>query len=473
MKTRIAIFMMAMLLCGTLKVMADSVELNNVTVDHTATTFVVKFVVDGSAVKLKSNEELLVEPYVEFNDSNRLELTPVLFAGRNRRIQAERHASSLDGAVIMSAGTTVPVERVYSFEEWMEQGRLMARVTKRGCCSHRLEELPLIAGTPWDFHTDTRDFIPELIFITPEAESPKIRDLKGSAYIDFRVNRTEIDPTYRSNPRELGVIYATIDSVVKDPDVNLKAISFVGYASPEGPWDNNVRLAKGRTTALCDYVRTLYKFPESALSTASVPEDWEGLRKEIEKSSFPNREKILEVIDDSSLAPDAKDRKLATLFPTEYKEILHDIYPALRHCDYTINYEVVTYDDPVKILQLVETAPNKLSLREMFVAAKTLEPGSERYCRVFETAARMYPDSEIANLNAAISEIQRGNLDQARYFIGRTGNLPLSIYTHGALEVLSGNYSEARSLLEQALEAGVNEAAGALEQLDMMQTEKK
>lgn len=473
MKIRIAIYMIAALLMGgALKAEALEVELTDVAVDHTATSLVVKMNVDASAVTLKSNEEILVEPAMEFADGRSVALTPVLFAGRNRRIQAERHPAALGDAMLSEAGAVVALERVIPYEEWMEQGQVVARVTKRGCCRREIEEQP-IASTPWNFHVETWTFAPELVFITPDAESPKIRDLKGSAFIDFRVNRTEIDPVYRSNPRELGVIYATIDSVINDPDVKLKAISFTGYASPEGPWNNNVRLAKGRTAALCDYVRQLYDFPASALSTASVPEDWDGLRRAIENSSYPNRRELLAVINDSTLKPDDRDRRLATRFPNEYKEILRDIYPALRHCDYTINYEVVTYDDPVKILELLETAPQKLSLREMFVGAKTLEPGSERYCRVFETAARMFPTSDIANLNAAISEIQSGNIAQARYFIDRAGDLPISVYTRGAIAALEGDYAGARTLLQQALDMGVAEASDALEQLDRMPAEKK
>ncbi len=472
MKTRTAFVIAAAMMAVALGCQAQDVELNNIMVDHTSTSLVVKLDVDASALSLKSNEEILVEPAVEFADGRKVELTPVLFAGRNRYIQAERHTSSLDGAILSKGGAIVTIDGMMPYDETMEQGRVVATVLKRGCCKRELEELPLLAGTPWDFHTAAWAFVPELVFLTPEAEGKKVRDLKGRAYVDFRVNRTDIDPSYRNNPRELAVIYATIDSVVSSPDVTLKALSFTGYASPEGPWDNNVRLAKGRTEAVCEYVRSLYDFPRSALSTASVPEDWEGLRRAIEESSYANRDQILAVIDDPSLQPDARDRMLATRFPAEYKEMLRDIYPALRHCDYTINYEVMPFDDTEKILLLVDTDPHKLSLREMFVAAKTLEPGSERYCKVFEKAARMFPTSDVANLNAALSEIQRGDLMQARYFIDRAGELPLSVYTRGALAALEGNVAEARTLLEKAQAMGVEQATAALAQLDMMPQEK-
>lgn len=440
------------------------VRFSDVRLDHSASSLVAEMSVDGSALELKSNEEVVVTPLILFKNGEKIALTPVVFAGHNRYIQAQRNPSKFKDMILAQKGQNVNISKIVDYEDWMSEGELSALVEHRGCCrrpegEESMEIQKFLFPGEWKFE-------PRFLFRTPEAEGVKMRELSGKAFVDYRVNRTEIDPLYRQNARELGVIYATIDSIVSDSDVKLKAISFTGYASPEGPYDNNVRLAKGRTASLCDFVRNLYKFPESALTTNSVPEDWDGLRRAIENSSFPNKTALLEVINDTSLEPDARDRRLATRFPAEYKVILADIYPALRHCDYTVNFEVRTFDDPAKILELVETAPQKLSLREMFVAANTLEPGSEQYCRVFETAARMFPKSEVANLNAAVSELQRGSYEQARYFLSRSGDQPLAVYTRGILAAFDGDFDQARTLLNQALEAGVPEAEDALKQIN-------
>lgn len=439
------------------------VSLVDAKVEHTATMLVASATVDASSLKISSNEEVLVKPVIVFADGSEIALQQVSFAGHNRRVQALRMPSQYEGVTLSTPGASVEVSASVPFEPAMADGHLMARVYLRGCVRCPQQQWD-VEGSEFAFH-DTWKFKPSFVFVTPQAEESKMRRIDGRAFIDFRVNRTEIDPQYRNNPRELGVIYATIDSVMSDPDVSVKHMSFTGYASPEGSYAANARLAQGRTEALKNFVKSLYDVPESLISVSSVPEDWDGLVKALEKSDFAAKEAILAVARDHSLAPDDRDRALARRFPSEYKAILADIYPTLRHSDYTINYEVAHFDDPAVILQLIETAPRKLSLREMFVAANTLTPGSEEYCRVFETAARLHPDSEVANLNAAVSELQRGSLDQARYFLDRAGNSAMATYTRGLLAAFDGRYTEARVLLTTALDAGVTEAQSALEQI--------
>lgn len=451
------------ILCGLAEMPAQPVELTDVSIDHSDSIVLVSFTVDASTLNLKSNEEVLVTPILRFSDGCIKPFTPVLFAGHNRMVQARRTLKTGENIILASPNSAIGCSEKFPYENGMDSGSLFATVEKRGCCRKAGSEL-LTPERPYAF-APAAVFSPIFVFSTPAEEGPKLRDLSGKAFIDFRVNRTDIDPAYRQNPRELAIINATVDSVVNDADVTLKSISFTGYASPEGSFANNRRLAEGRTKAVSDYVRERYDFPRSAMISKSIPEDWDGLRLAVAHSTFPNKEQILEVIDDESLLPDARDKRLASRFPSEYKVILRDIYPALRHCDYTINYEVVAYDDPAKILQLAATAPHKLSLREMFVGARTLEPGSEQYCRIFETAAHMYPDSEVANLNAAVSELQRGDLAQARYFLSRAGHSPLSVYTMGVLEGLEGNYEEALKYLREAQKLGVKEAEDALSQI--------
>lgn len=62
----------------------------------------------------------------------------------------------------------------------------------------------------------------------------KMREMKGSAYIDFPVNRTEIHENYRSNYTELQKIRNTIDVVRNDADTRITSVFIKGYASPEG-----------------------------------------------------------------------------------------------------------------------------------------------------------------------------------------------------------------------------------------------
>ena len=305
-------------------------------------------------------------------------------------------------------------------------------------------------------------------YVRPVAETEKSRELVGKAYIDFPVNRTELYPDYRKNPVELAKIIATIDSVRNDKDVTVRRITIKGWASPESSWENNTRLAKGRTATLKQYVQNLYHFPEGFIETDYYPEDWFGLRDFVASSGLEHKNEILAIID-SDMEPDPKEWRLKSTYPEEYKFLLQTVYPGLRHSDYTIEYSIRQFTDVSEIKDLLRTAPQKLSLNEMFLLAQTLEPGSEEYNNVFETAVRMYPMDEVANLNAANSAMSRNDLASAARYLSKAGNTDDAVYARGILAASKGDYAEAIQHFSQ-VENRLPEAKEALKTVkDIMQ----
>lgn len=87
-------------------------------------------------------------------------------------------------------------------------------------------------------------------FVSPAVEAVKNRAEEGRAYLDFPVNQTKIYPEYRRNPSELEKIKATVDVVKNDANTQITEIDITGYASPEGRYASNARLAQGRAEAL-------------------------------------------------------------------------------------------------------------------------------------------------------------------------------------------------------------------------------
>ena len=162
--------------------------------------------------------------------------------------------------------------------------------------------------------------------------------------MEFKVNRTEIDPLYRNNPEELGKITATIDSVSAIPGAFITSITIHGYASPEGRYDDNARLAAGRSAALVDFVRGRYGLPDSLFRAESTPEDWEGLRNAVRRLDFPGKEGILGLMA-REMHPDAREAEIRRRWPESYAFLLKNVYPALRHSDYTVKYNVKGYTE--------------------------------------------------------------------------------------------------------------------------------
>ena len=344
------------------------------------------------------------------------------------------------------------------YESWMNGAELVLERCDYGCCRMLVDE---DAASLINYKEVS--YSPVYRYVSTEVERVKTRELAGRAYIDFPVNRTEIYPDYRKNPVELAKIIATIDSVRNDSDVTVKRITIKGYASPESPYDNNTRLAKGRTATLKRYVQNLYHFDDDFIATDYEPEDWDGLRAYVVQSDLTHRDEILAIIDDPTLEPDTKDWRMKLRYQDDYAILLQTVYPALRHSDYTIEYVVRGFSDPVEIERLLHTKPQKLSLDEMFLLARTYEEGSDKYNEVFDIAVRMYPDNAAANINAANAAMASGDMKSAEKYLSRAGDSPEAVYARGMFKGLQGDYSAALELVKEA-------AAAGLEGTETMQT---
>ena len=215
------------------------------------------------------------------------------------------------------------------YEAWMDTAKVNITVSSNQYC----EGTTTLSG----FTVYSAE--PKIHSTPPVMESVKMSK-SGRAHIDYVVNITEINPTYHDNAKELRKIGATIDSVRNDTANTISDITIKGYASPEGPYDNNVRLAKGRSQSLTSHIADTYKIPRELMRTDYQPEDWEGLRRDVEASHLPHKVEILAIIDDTSLNHDldAKLQLIKVRYPKDYSYILKNIMPYLRHSDYTINY---------------------------------------------------------------------------------------------------------------------------------------
>lgn len=416
--------------------------------ERTGKTFRVRLNLNLDTMNVKSNRMVVLTPFIS-NENDTLNLSSIGLMGRRRYFFYERNEKRYPEVFENEnfRDSEKPADFVWDvcfpYEKWMDGSNLKLLKQVYGCCNDLIEDNILTISQFNDFTP------PHLQWIIPEAELEKVRYLQGSAYIDFVVSTTDIRPDYRQNRRELGKILGTIDSLKADADVSMDTIYIKGFASPESPYDNNTRLAKGRTQALKDYVSQLYRFDDNFILTTYEPEDWEGLRRFVETSNINHRQEILDIID-SDLEPDPKEKKIKTTYPEEYRFILETCYPALRHSDYRIIYKIRTFTDIEELKRVFRKAPAKLSLREFFNLSSAYEPGSEDFIKIFEVAALVYPDNETANLNAANAALLAEDLEKAEDYLSKAGDTPESIYARAYLSALRQEYRTARTLFEQA-----------------------
>lgn len=461
----------ASLLFASLRLAAGPADIvDNVTVDRFSTER------DGSHLSLDlvlglkdlhvaSNQCVLLTPSI-VGENDSITLPPIAIYGRRRYYYYQRNNGDdmlhgTDGIAFMAKDKPgeVAYHRLLAYSDWMDGAKVTLKRTDRGCCGKVLMHDYGEMGRHYE------RFFPELVYITPVGQREKRRSLEGKAYIDFPVDQTVIYPDYRRNTAELAAIRATIDTIRNDRDARIDSVWLKGFASPESPYSHNTDLAKGRTEALKDYINRLYNFDGVIIKTYYEPEDWEGLREAVAGSNLSNRDAIIALID-SDMEPDAKEARIKRLYPSDYKFMLRHFYPALRHTNYKVSYVIRTYSDPAEIMTVMREHPQNLDLNEFYVAANGLEPGSDEFTEVFETAVRMFPDDNTANLNAANAAIRRGDLAAAERYLDKAGDSPETLYARGAIAVRRKDYDTARKYLKAAADAGLSQAGVTLDELD-------
>ncbi len=439
------------------------VGIENFHMDREGKYLSVEMDMEFDSLKVGSNRAVLLTPSL-INGTDSLELPSVGIYGRSRYYYYVRNgAGSISGETekVLRASEkpdSLKYSRLTEYKDWMDGATLMFCRRDWGCCHKILAEYVDTLGR----HREA--FFPSLIFVQPDAEIEKTRSLSGSAYIDFPVDRTEIYPDYHNNTAELGKIDGTIDSVRTDKDITITSVWLKGYASPESPYRHNKDLAMGRTVALKDHIGKLFQFADTIIDTDYEPENWEGLRRYVEKSNLEHRDEILALID-SDMEPDAKEARIKRSYPSEYRFLLQYCYPYLRRTDYLIKYNIRTFYDVDEIRRVMAEQPQKLSQNEFYLVAQDYEPGTPEFTDVFETAVRMFPDDEVANLNAANAAIRRDDFKAARKYLCKAGNSAEAVYARAALAVREKDYKSAETLLEAAEKKGLKQATATLKEL--------
>lgn len=448
---------------------SDSTTINlydvNLNIDELNGSVNMKIELDITKFSVSRDRQMILTPVlIADNKTDSLIFEPMIVAGRNRWYQYLRSGVLDDGKEpIFRAGKKGKAiyETEFELKPWMEQSSFEMKVETSNCCDAPLP-MPGASdnGMVQIAHIDIARPIldADYIFAPPVDAGPVNKNIEGSAFVTFVVNRTELKPDYMNNTKELNKIISSIEYVRKDPDATITHVHIKGFASPEGPYDNNVRLAQGRTETLRRYVRDLYHFQDSIVTSSYEPEDWAGLRLYMTDSlnfDIKNRKEIIDIID-GPLGFDNKNLAIQTRYPDDYKIILKDIYPWLRHSDYKVQYVIKVYTTLDEIRRVYTTDPTNLRAVDFYTLAQSYPVGSKEYCEVFDTAVKVYPDDPMLNLNAANIELMKGEYDKAQSHLLKSGNSPITDYARGILAAKRGDAKGALVLFHKSKDAGMD-----------------
>lgn len=421
---------------------------------------------------LSANEQLILTPVVT-DGKNRKPLAPVVFTGRIRRkadLRRERiygtpalPEGTLENIILRNRKQASKVNFVYMgdvpYEPWMAGGNLVLDRELRGCAGHTTGLSPLVLARV------AVPVQPRLTFLVPADEPVKRRSEQITAVVHFPQGRSVLLRSFADNRRELQRIDSLTARLRDNDSITVENLYLKGYASPEGTYAFNTKLSADRVGSIRRYLHERFAIPESDFTTATVPEDWDSLRRWVAASDLPTRDEVLAVIETVS-DPDARDAAIRKIDNGKtYLQLLHDVYPQLRRVDYRVGYMPAAFTLE-QSRRLIESRPEWLSLAEMCRLAASYPEDSPERAYVCAVAMRYYPDDPSACNNLATVALRRGDTQMARRCLSRCADDPRLLNNMGVLCLAEGDRDKAHDYFALAAKTGSAEAAYNLARFD-------
>lgn len=304
-----------------------------------------------------------------------------------------------------------------------------------------------------------------LAAIAPDAFQ-RINAQKQEANIKFLIQQATLRQSELKN-NSVQEFVKLLNQINNDREgLNLKDVEVSAYASPDGGFDLNDKLAAQRQQNTEKYVQQQLKkakLADAAVDAKYTAEDWEGFQELVKASNIQDKDVILRVL---SMYKDPQEREQQIKnISSAFRELADGILPQLRRSRMIINYETVGRSDE-QIQQQLKDDPKQLSVEELLYAA-TLTSDMNTKEDIYKTTTKVYPNDARAYNNIATMEYAKGNFDTAKTYISQaqkaSANLPEAAANLGMLALANGDIQSAENYIAKATGAnGLSEVLGNL-----------
>jgi len=288
---------------------------------------------------------------------------------------------------------------------------------------------------------------------------------KQEANIKFLIQQAELRKSELKN-NSVQEFVNLLQRISADREgMNLKNVEVSAYASPDGGFDLNEKLANKRQQNTETYVKDQLKKSgvDGDVEASYTAQDWEGFQQLVQTSDIQDKDVIVRVL---SMYKDPQEREQQIKNMSHgFKELADGILPQLRRSRLIINYETVGRSDQ-QILSQLKSDPKQLSIEELLYAASLVKTDSEREA-VYKSATQCYPNDSRAYNNLAALAYSKGNYGEAQQMLNKAATLNGSSAevnaNKGLLALKQGDTKTAEMLISKAATAGhVNETIGNL-----------
>ncbi len=414
-----------------------------------------------------SNVRLIIQPKVINITRNKLTYaTPLVFDGKRYAITQERmydfdaNADPLhtfvkvkntgrrakdilyveDSVYIANPNDDIKLEIVASIENYNRVFYLDTFTTAHGIVNP-LRFLDYSIGG--SFVTDSA-YLPQ-----PEMQ---LRDTGGEMQLTFKVGRTELDLNDGNNRSEMESLLKELHAIENDPDATIKSFTIYGTASPEGNYESNMRLAKGRIKSAMSMVLdalSLSTRNNADMNTEASVETWADLAKMLRADGKTEEADIVQEIVDSYPGNLQRQFRAISAKPFYRSLIVPDYLPRMRKVSYHYISPRYRYLTDEEIKDIYASGKGSLSTYEYWRLYSQADSLPERET-IIRRALKDHPKFIVAATDLAAIQLKKGHPDEniLQPYLDAGGRfIPNETRLNQALAYLAaGHYIEADSL---------------------------
>ena len=294
----------------------------------------------------------------------------------------------------------------------------------------------------------------------------RISEQKQQANIKFLIGQAQLRKSELQN-NSVQEFVRLINKIVADQEgMALDNIEVSAYASPDGGYALNEKLANKRQDVTNDYLKKEMKKAkmDAPVDTKYTAEDWEGFQELVAASDIQDKDVILRVLS-MYKDPEEREQQIKNI-SAAFRELTDGILPQLRRSRLTINYLLIGRDDE-QILAQMKSDATQLSIEEILYGATLYDDDLASTEAAYKKAVELYKNDPRAYNNLARLAYAKGNYSEAKQWLDKAAaidrNQAETNANLGLLALQQGDMLSAESYIAKASNAnGLNEVLGNL-----------
>ena len=275
------------------------------------------------------------------------------------------------------SASTVKRDVVFQYKPGMEKAVLQLAVTIYNSSKSKSWEYPLpfkiAEGTICTSMLAQTNGVPFFEKDNYEMETTE----QVETQILYDVNKADVKAA-RLNSDEVKAFEKFLSDAKKDSKKTVKKGKIIGYASPEGPEDNNNKLSIQRAkSAKAAYDKTISKRADVDMDVTveEKGEDWEGFKKLVEESNIEDKDLIIRVLSMYS-DPVVREREIRNMSQV-FQTLNNKVLPQLRRSRIVVEIDKKNFTDD-ELKQMIETSDDRLTEEALLYAANLYDDAATR-----------------------------------------------------------------------------------------------